>query len=109
MARDSAWLTIVTVAPVTGVCELCGTDATLLESRVTVRHARGGLAQFTTCSTCTRAMRRIASVVGAEAMVTEATAAHAPPSSSPVDELIHRAPAVEPAELVAELTELFTT
>ena len=108
MARDSAWLTIIAVAPITGSCELCGTEATRLESRVTVRHAHGGLAQFAACPTCTQAMRRIAAAVGSEATVTQAIAADAPVSASAVDELVHRAPDVQHAELVAELTEHFT-
>ncbi len=108
MARDSAWLTIVSIPAAPGVCELCGSQSTSLESRVTVRHGRGGVTQVTACPNCTRAMRRVAALVGSEATVTEAIAADLPAGPSPVDELIHRVPQVEHAELVAELTEHFT-
>src|SRR6266508_943148 len=108
MARVSAWLTIVSIPAAPGVCELCGSQSTSLESRVTVRHGRGGVTQVTACPNCTRAMRRVAALVGSEATVTEAIAADLPAGPSPVDELIHRVPRVELAELVAELTELFS-
>ena len=107
MARDSAWLTVVDTPPTAGVCELCATRTPSLESLVTLRHSHGGATQFAACPTCTRAMRRLAAVAGSEARVTGATVADMPPSS-PVEELIHRAPEVEHAELVAELTERFT-
>jgi hypothetical protein len=107
MARDSAWLTIVGTPPMAGVCELCAMQTSSLESHVTVRHGRGGTTQLAACPTCTRAMRRLAAVVGSEARVTEATVADMPPSS-PVEALIHRAPEVEHAELVGELAEHFT-
>ncbi len=109
MARDSAWLTIISASHVSGACELCSTESTRLESRVTVRHAHGGLAQFAACSTCTRAMRRIAAVVGSEATVTDATTVAADSAASPATEITHRPPQVEHAELLAELTERFTS
>src|SRR5437660_7626272 len=77
MARDSAWITVIERVAVEGSCELCGAPVMQLESMVTVRHAHGGAAQFVACSTCTRAMRRIAAVVGSESSVTEATIARA--------------------------------
>jgi hypothetical protein len=107
MARDSAWLTIVSTPSVAGVCELCATQSASLESRVTVRHSRGGATWFAACPTCTRAMRRLAAVVGSEAAVIEAVTTDVTTAASRVEELLHRAPEVEHAELIAELTERF--
>ena len=109
MARDSAWLTIATATPTTGPCDLCAAEAARLESRVTVRHARGGAAQFTACAACTRAMRRIAAAVGSDAAVTDVAATRGPTGDASVDEITHRPPAVQHAELLAELTERFTS
>jgi hypothetical protein len=108
MTRDSAWITVVERPAIEGVCDLCATSPTHLDSVVTVRHTHGGAVQFAACSNCTRAMRRIATVVGSDPAITDViTAEVRPPQSAAVSR--SQPPRTEHTELIAELTELFTS
>jgi hypothetical protein len=61
---ESVTVTLSTMAPRPGVCELCGATRGVLRRSVVIRHARGGTVSFSACSRCTAAMRRVNAAAG---------------------------------------------
>src|SRR6266516_2934352 len=103
MIPDTAWLTVVDHAAVTGACELCAADLVSLESWIVVRQAHGGSAKFVACSACTRAVRRIVAVIGSDARLTGASTVDATPRPASIPRLRPRPrPRVLSAEVLSE-------
>ncbi len=108
MNRGRVWLEVIERAPAVGTCELCATDPVPLEAVVVVRHTEGGTVQLVACDRCTRALRRVAALIGAEGQLTPATTllATSPTPSGAVPHLRTRPrPRVLHAEVLAQLED----
>lgn len=114
MAADLSSISIAPQASRIGACDLCTRDAADLSALVTVTHLSGARVQFSACSFCERALRRVAASAGEAVRFvdgsasTVAAASAAETASSPTvagTTTITAEPAVELVELVGELIQ----
>ena len=84
MQGDAVRLTVVEQVATAGPCALCATDPATRVATVLVHHARGGIVSLVACDRCTRAVRRLAAVIGSEGQLTEVQVTEAPlPTPAP--------------------------
>jgi len=99
-----------------GACDLCTRDAADLSALVTVMHLSGARVQFSACSFCERALRRVAAAAGdtvrfidgSASTVAAVTAVSGAESAAPPSVTVTTTtaePAVEQVELVGELIQ----
>jgi hypothetical protein len=102
MVQEPTLLSLVPAAPQLARCELCGSEARVLENVALFQLSDGGVAQRATCEDCARALRRIEAAAGGLAQFT---------LGAPVASLVQPAPLeveLEPIrwEFVGQLPEI---